>query len=85
MRKVEVISKPGCHLCEIVQEALTSISSRYDLDLHVLNILQDRKLHDEYWLRIPVVLIDGREVLDARDMDQPGECLRKLETLLGPE
>jgi glutaredoxin len=83
MRKaVAVVSKRGCHLCDKVIEALDSLSSRYEFDVRVLDIQQDPKLHDEYWLRIPVVQIGGKDVFEAKDMVDTADCTRFLELLV---
>jgi hypothetical protein len=67
MRRVAtVVSKKGCHLCEKVAATLNSLAQRYNLDVLVVDIADDPKLHDIYWLTIPAVLIDGKDVFDAR-------------------
>ncbi len=81
-RVVTVVSKAGCHLCEDVVSAVAALSSRYDFELRILDIRDDPKLHDKYWLTIPAVLVDGRDVFDARDMGPGSDCPRKLEMLL---
>ncbi len=65
---VTVFSKEGCHLCEDVIETLNSLSSRYDLQVKMVDINEDPSLHDKYWLTIPAVQINGKDVFDARDM-----------------
>jgi glutaredoxin len=83
MRKVvTVVSKEGCHLCERVVEALTSLSSRYDLEVRVLDISHDAKLADKYLLSIPVVQIEGKDVFDGRDMTADGGFVGKLEQVV---
>ena len=82
-RAVTVISKDGCHLCEKVIRALDSLSSRYNLEVRVLDISNDPKLHDKYFLSVPVVQIDGRDVFDARDIGLGDGYARKLELLVG--
>ena len=67
-RAVTVISRKGCRLCEKVVGTLNSLSQRYDLEVKVVDIDQDPDLHEKYWLTIPAVLIDGRDVFDARHM-----------------
>lgn len=81
-RTVTVISKSGCHLCEKVLTALDSLSSRYDIELKVVDISDDPALNDRYWLDVPVVQIDGRDVFDARAMGSGEDYARKLELLL---
>ncbi len=75
---VTVISKSGCHLCENVISALESLSEENGFELRVLDIQQDRALHDRYWLRIPVVLVGDAEVFDANDIDKPSQLRDQL-------
>lgn len=82
-RVVTVVSKGGCHICEKVIGALEALSSRHDIEVRVLDIMDDPALHDKYWLTIPAVLIDGRDVFDARDVVPGADYAAKLETLLG--
>ena len=65
---VTVFSNNGCHLCEEVIETLSSLTSRYHLQVSVVDIDDDPKLHDRFWDTIPAVQIDGKVVFDARDM-----------------
>jgi Glutaredoxin-like domain (DUF836) len=80
--RVVVISKPGCHLCEEVIGAIESLPPGLGLELEVLDILQDGRLHDQYFLRIPVVRVDGLDVFEAHDMVRGGDLSRRLEALL---
>ncbi len=81
-RVVTVVSKGGCHICENVVSALASLSSLCDIEVQVLDIRDDQKLHDKYWLTIPAVLVDGKDVFDARDVVPGLDYKRKLELLL---
>jgi glutaredoxin len=83
-RVVTVISKKGCHLCEKVVDALISLSSRYDLEVRVLDISHDAKLTNKYFLTIPVVQIDGKDVFEGRDMTADAGYVTKLELLVRP-
>lgn len=77
-----VVSRKGCGLCEKVIRTLTSLSSLYNLDVKVVDIGDDPKLHDRYWLTIPAVLIDGKDVFDARHMGGEATYAIMLEQLL---
>jgi glutaredoxin len=79
---VTVYSKSGCHLCEKVVETLESLSSRYGLEVRVLDISVDPKLTSKYFLTIPVVQIDGKDVFDGSDMTADAGYARKLERLV---
>jgi glutaredoxin len=81
-RVVTVVSKKGCHLCEKVVGALNSLSSRYDLEVRVLDISRDAKLTNKYFLTIPIVQIDGKDVFEGRDMTADEGYVAKLEQLV---
>ena len=81
-KAVTVVSKQGCHICEKVIKALHSLSSRYDLEVRVLDIDDDPELHDKYWLTIPVVQIGRKDVFDANDMVDTADYVRFLERLV---
>jgi len=81
-RVVTVVSKKGCHLCEKVVVTLTSLSSTFDLEVKVIDIDDDQGLHDKYWLIIPAVLIDGKDVFDVRRMGGEANYAVMLEQLL---
>ncbi|MDG7006328.1 MAG: glutaredoxin family protein [Nitrososphaerota archaeon] len=80
---VTVMSRPGCHLCEKVIAALQGLAPGSGFELRVVDIDKDPRLHERYWLEIPVVQVEGRAVFDARDMDLRGGYVKKLEALFG--
>ena len=57
-------TKPGCHLCEDVAEALAVLAERWPLQLATIDILSDLDLHRQYWDKIPVVVV-GESTLFA--------------------
>lgn len=81
-RAVTVISKKGCHLCEKVIATLNSLSTRYNLEVKVVDIGDDAQLHDKYWLTIPAVLIDEKDAFDVRHMGGEMNYAIMLEELL---
>ena len=48
----------------------------------MVNIDEDSVLHDKYWLRVPVVRIEGKDVFEAKMIDSEGEWRKKLARLL---
>ena len=58
MSRVTLISRDGCHLCEVAEEALERIVpgdwTRVDVDSSL-------ELARDYGDRVPVVLLDGKE------------------------
>ena len=58
---MQVFSRPGCHLCEVLVEQLLPII-RGRLDLEICNIDDNVDWQTRYGLRIPVLTFDGREI-----------------------
>lgn len=61
---VEFYTRDGCHLCEeaealVEAEAKRARIKRYDID-------RDEALHARYHIRVPVIVIDGREVAEGQ-------------------
>jgi len=79
---VTVISRKGCHLCEKVVDALNSLATRYDLEVKVVDISHDALLTNKYYLIIPVVQIDGKDVFQGKDMTVDQGYVSKLEQLV---
>ncbi|HKW05590.1 MAG TPA: glutaredoxin family protein [Nitrososphaerales archaeon] len=82
MHEITVISKHGCHLCERAIETLESLKENRDFKLRIIYIENDESLHDTYYLKIPVVRLDGRDILEAIDIALPRDCPRKLGDLV---
>lgn len=77
MRRVTLYTKPGCHLCEAVEQAIAHVRRRQEFELTVRNILDDPADFEKYQHAIPVVLLDGREI--ARYRMSPAELEIALE------
>src|SRR5207248_1889281 len=58
---VTLYSRPGCGLCDEAREVILAERTRAAFDLEEVDITGDDRLELEYGIRIPVVLIDGRE------------------------
>jgi hypothetical protein len=61
-----LIGKPDCHLCEVARGVIEhvvadlpdDVADRIEID--DLSILDEPELHELWWEKIPVVLVDGR-------------------------
>ena len=80
--EVVLFSKKGCHLCEAVEAEIRSMAV-IGTSLTVVDIDEDSALHDKYWMRIPVVRVEGEDVFEAKMMDQEGEWKNRLAHILG--
>jgi hypothetical protein len=58
---VTLIRKPGCHLCDDAQLVVEKVCAELGVPWEGKDITEDRRLHDQYWEQIPVVLVDGRQ------------------------
>jgi hypothetical protein len=58
--RVQLIGKPDCHLCDDARIVVQSVCNDMKVTFQEYSILEDPALYDEYWERIPVVLVDER-------------------------
>ena len=64
MPTVTLYTKPGCHLCEEVKDALINLQARYPHKLVEVDIREHQELFARYHLTIPVVQV-GEVELEA--------------------
>ena len=60
--RVVVLTKPGCHLCDVARHIVELVCAERDLDHVEVDISADPFLLSEFADAIPVVLVDGIEV-----------------------
>ena len=60
-----LFGKPGCHLCDDTRHLLDVLGSRHSFTVEEVDITSDPALFRRYDIRIPVILVDGEEELDA--------------------
>ncbi len=60
MRKVTVISRTGCHLCEITIDKINSVKDelKFEFEIKLINDLPE--LEQEYGEQVPVIMIDNK-------------------------
>jgi glutaredoxin len=59
--RITLITRPGCHLCDVAKEALDRVAAAGGARWVELSVDSDIELEREYGERLPVVLLDGRE------------------------
>jgi hypothetical protein len=59
--RLTLISRAGCHLCEVAEQAMDRIAAATGQAWQLLDVDADRDLVAEYGDRVPVVLLDGKE------------------------
>ena len=60
-RRVELITRAGCHLCEQASRTLLRLSAELGFGYREVDVDGDPALRAEYSDHVPVILIDGRE------------------------
>ena len=74
-------SKPGCHLCEGLQEKLAQVT-KYDFDLEIRDITTNNEWFNAYQYEIPVLT----QKLDTREKPlprlSPRASVKQLEQML---
>jgi Glutaredoxin-like domain (DUF836) len=51
----------GCRMCEVAREAMVRVAAGTGESWVEVDVAGDPVLEDEYGLRVPVVLLDGKE------------------------
>ena len=80
--RIEIYSRPGCHLCDEAKAVIEPFARRYGLELTVTDVDSNSDLRAAYGTEIPVILINGTEAFRHRVDAQALE--RKLRELWNP-
>ena len=64
--RVNIYSRPGCHLCEEAKRAIQAAECSEEYTLEEINIESDAELLRRYRYDIPVITINGEEVFRHR-------------------
>lgn len=65
MTTLTLIAKPDCHLCEVAEQIVETVVAELPDDVadrvvvERASIAEDAALYEQWWEKIPVVLIDG--------------------------
>lgn len=59
--RLTLVTRPGCHLCDVAKEALDRVVAITGDRWVELDVTSSLELEAEYGDRVPVVLLDGRE------------------------
>ena len=61
-----IFSRPGCHLCDVVEKMAHRLENELRLEVSRRNIEDDAELLRRYGDRVPVVVLDQIEVCSGR-------------------
>ena len=71
-------ARPGCGLCDEAREVIMAERARTPFQYREVDVSGDDALELEYGIRIPVVLVDGRELFEtAVDAGRLAEAVRR--------
>jgi glutaredoxin len=59
--RLQLMTRSGCHLCEVAAETLDRIAAEAGLRPEAVDVDADPELQAEFGDRVPVVMLDGRE------------------------
>lgn len=66
MTTLTLIGKPDCHLCDVASEIIDAVVAELPdaaaerIEIVEASIQDDPALYEQWWEKIPVVLIDGQ-------------------------
>ena len=79
--RIEIYSRPGCHLCDEAKEVIERVGLRFPFALSVINIDTDPELQKLYGEQIPVVFINGNKAfkyhVDEAELEKKAKKLWK--------
>ena len=58
---VTVVSRQGCHLCEVAEADVARICADLGVEWTTVDVDADPELRAEYGDYVPVILVDGNE------------------------
>ncbi|MFQ5603156.1 MAG: glutaredoxin family protein [bacterium] len=64
--KVEIFSKPDCHLCDEAKAVIKKVQGQWPFVLEEVDITKDKHLFEKYKEQIPVIFINGRKAFKFR-------------------
>ncbi len=59
--RITLVTRPGCHLCDVAKQELDRIAASTGEGWSELSVDTDIELEREYGERLPVILLDGKE------------------------
>lgn len=66
--KVNLYTRPGCHLCDDARLMLKLVQEDVSFEMSEVNIEEDDELHEKYMLMIPVVVFED-EIIQYGKVD----------------
>jgi len=64
--EIELLTRPDCHLCDEIKQALKEATTGLNIDLREIDISEDPALAKRYGENIPVLFINGSKAFKHR-------------------
>ena len=64
--EIELLTRPDCHLCDEMKQALKEATTGLNIDLREIDISEDPALAKRYGENIPVLFINGSKAFKHR-------------------
>ena len=64
--ELELMTRPGCHLCEEMKEAISQAARGLEIRLREVDISQDSELERRFGNDIPVLFVNGSKAFKHR-------------------
>ena len=77
MIELELYTRPACHLCDEMKEALSRAVSGLDVRLTEIDVESDPELERRYGNDVPVLLVNGHKAFEHRATE--AELRRRIE------
>jgi glutaredoxin len=68
--RVELYSRPGCHLCDEMKAAVERARLGLDVELREVDISRDEELEKRYGWDIPLLFVNGRKAFKHRATEE---------------
>jgi glutaredoxin len=59
--RLTLITRDQCHLCDVAKDAMARVAQAAGEEWVEVDVDSDPQLQAEYWDRVPVILLDGKE------------------------
>jgi hypothetical protein len=76
-----LLSRPGCHLCEELREAVERVIPEFGAVLEERDVRADPEVSRRYALEVPVLMLGAEEVLRHRATEE--ELRARLREMIG--
>jgi glutaredoxin len=78
MFRITIFSRPGCHLCEQVEQLISKTARRRkDMQIEIRNICEDPGEFELYQFDVPVIFLNNREIARHRLTEEQLETALK--------